>query len=237
MLVPGEPPMVPRVALAFVVLALLLGALAPAVAAPSPRDGAIAESLRTRRVQGVHFDDQPLDAVVTWLRVATGHNFHVKSAALAKANVDPAALRFTATLEDVTVETLLRILFEPHGLAVKVQGGVVFVTTKADAAGKPVTRLYGISHITYVKVDFIAPSMDLKPSGFTADEYEPERLVENDPLSTGDAVVELIKEIVPAEWDTEGWSIRGTDSYLVVRAPADVQARVQRALHVIAALK
>jgi hypothetical protein len=234
--------MVRRIASSLVLAALALavsaGATGPAFAGPAG-DVALAESLRTRRVQSVHFDDLPLEGVVKWLRVATGANFHVKTAALAKASIDPAELRFTMTVDDVTVATLLQLLLEPHGLAAKVEGNVVFITTKADASGKPVTRLYAISHITFTKIDFVAPAMDLRPSGYTpTEDYEPEKVVENDPLTTGDAVVELVKEIVATgEWDTEGWSIRGTDSYLVVRAPARVQSQIQRALHVIAALK
>jgi hypothetical protein len=170
--------------------------------------------------------------------VATGVNVHVKTAAMAKAGVDVGALRFSATLDDVTIGTMLKILLEPHALAAKVEGNVLFVTTKADAAGKPVTRMYGISHITFTKIDFMSPPMDLRPSDYTpSEEYVPEKVVENDPLTTGDAVVELVKDIVPGDWDAEGWAIRATDTYLVVRAPVAVQAQVGRALRVIAALK
>jgi hypothetical protein len=220
-------------------LGLPLVAALPVQAAPDARDAALAEALRTRRVSNVRFEEMPLDGVVKWLRVATGVNVHVKSAALAKAGIDVSALRFTVTLDDVTLATLLQVLLEPHDLAAKVEGNVLFVTTKADAAGKPVTRLYGISHITFTKIDFMAPAMDLRPSDYTpTEEYVPEKVVENDPLTSGDAVAELVKEIVaPGQWDAQGWTIRGTDSYLVVRAPLAVQAQVSRALHVIAALK
>jgi hypothetical protein len=242
-----RPASVPRAPFLLAVLSLSLVAsllfasfgVPLAEASPDARDVALAEALRTRRLHDVRFEETTLDGLVKWLRVATGVNVHVKTAALAKAGVDVSGLRFTATLDDVALETLLKLLLEPHGLAAKVEGNVLFVTTKADAAGKPVTRLHAISHITFTKIDFIAPAMDLRPSGYTpAEEYEPEKVVENDPLNTGEAVVELVKEIVaPGEWDTEGWSIRGTDSYLVVRAPARIQALVSRALHVIAALK
>jgi hypothetical protein len=210
-----------------------------ATAAPSARDAALATALGVKRVSRVKFDALPLKGVVQWLRVATGFNFHVKTAALQKANVDVDALTFTVELEDVTVRTLIEALFEPQGIYTKVDGNVIWLTTKAEAAGKPVTRIYGISHITWTKVDFIAPEINLRPSDFTpAEEYVPEQAVEGDPLTTGDGVVELIKEQVsPGEWDTEGWSIRATDRYVIVRAPLSVQREVMKALDVIAALK
>ena len=43
--------------------------------------------------------------------------------------------------------------------------------------------------------------------------------------------------MAPGEWDNDGWAIRATDRYLVIRAPASVQAQVDRALAQIASLK
>jgi hypothetical protein len=176
--------------------------------------------------------------VIQWVRTATGFNFLVKRGSIEKAGIDLSAVTFTLQLEKVSVWTLLTTLLEPHDLALKIQGNLILVTTKAEAAGKPYTRLYSIAHITWRKYDFIAPSLDLHPSGFVAEDYEPEVVVENDPLSSGDAVVELVKEIVcPEEWGTEGWNIRATDTYLVVRAPRKVHRDMERALAVIASLK
>jgi hypothetical protein len=219
------------------VLTFLAAAALPASAA-GEKDASLLQALKTRRVAQVVFKDHTLDQVVQWTRTATGFNYLVQTNELAKAGIDTTSLTFTLELEDVTVWALLETLFEPHGMAVKVEGNIVRITSKAAAAGKPITRLYGISHITWRKVDFIAPDVNLKPSGFTGEEYEPEVVVENDPLATGDAVAELVKDIVaPGEWDTEGWSIRATDSYLVIRAPRSVHARMDHALAVIASLK
>ncbi len=224
----------------------LLGALAlaptvapaPAQAAPSARAAQLAARLSSTRLKNVVWKDLAFKDAVTWLRTATGLNFFVNLGALAKENVDPAAISFTLELADVSVAQLLGVMLEPHGLAVRLHENIVFLTTKADAYGRLVTRVYGIAHLTWQKVDFVAPDINLRPSGFTGEDYEPEVVREDDPLTTGDAVAELLKEIVaPGEWATEGWSIRGSKTYLVVRAPATVQARIPRALDVIASLK
>lgn len=223
-------------------LAVLVGAgVAPraAVAAPSAaRAAALAQRLATTRLKNVVWKDLALKDVVTWLRTATGINFFVNQAALAKENIDASALSFTVELADVSVQSLLSVLLEPHGMAVRLHDNIVFLTTKADSYGRLVTRVYGVSHITWQKIDFIAPDIHLNPSGATGDDYEPEVVRDDDPLTTGDAVAEVLKEIVsPGEWGTEGWNIRSTRQYLVIRAPLSVHARIPRALDVIASMK
>lgn len=207
--------------------------------APKARQATLLRKLETRRLKNVRFEEVTLPDLVRWLRTATGQNFVIKHRALAKADIDPEDIRITLTLDDVTVATLLKLALEPYDLAAQVKGNVVYVTSRVDALGKPVTHLYWIAHITWTKVDFIAPEINLRPSDYApADEYEPERIVEDDPLSSGDAVAELLQELVaPGEWDNEGWSVRATDRYLVVRAPKAIHAKVDRALGMIASLK
>ena len=228
------------IALLLLLASGILGAsAAPAVAGPGGRAAALARKLKTQRLENVRFEDASLDDVLRWLRIATGANFVVKRTALAKAGSEPADVRATLILERVTPATPLHLVLEPHDLAATVKGNVVYVTTRADALGRPVTRIYAISHITWTKVDFIAPDINLRPSNWTPiDEYEPERVVEDDPLNSGDAVAELLQDLVaPGEWDNDGWSIRATDRYLVVRAPKSVHAKVNGALAQIASLK
>jgi hypothetical protein len=203
------------------------------------RAAALAARLRAQRLQSATFDAIGLPELLKWLRVATGRNFVLDRAALARADIEPDEVTFTAQLEDVSVATLLRLALEPRGLAAVVRGNVVVVTTHAASLGKPVTRMYGIQHITWTKVDFIAPDINLRPSDYTPlEEYEPERVVEDDPLATGDAVAELLQELVArGEWDNEGWRISATDRYLVIRAPRTVHARIPAALAVIAGMK
>jgi hypothetical protein len=216
--------------------------LAPAhaggTASSIPRGAALVEALKTKRLKRVEFKELALKDLVTWMRTATGWNFVVNHSALTKADIDASALSFTADFEDLAVGTLLDVLLEPVGMALRVHDNIVFLTSKADALGRPITRLYGISHITWTKIDFIAPDMQLLPSNAPVEDYEPEVVDESDPLASGDAVVELVKDLVAAgQWETDGWSIRATNQYMVVRAPASVHALIPRALDTIASLK
>ena len=220
-------------------LLLAVALLAPAPASAAPSDAALAARLQKQRIRTARFEQVSLPELVRWLRIATGSNFVLKQGALAKAGIEAKDITFTADLEDVTVATLLELALKPHDLRAVVRGNLVLITTRADSLGKPVTRLYGISHITYPKVDFIAPSLDLRPSDYVPpDEYEPERLVEDDPLADPEAVAELVRELVAAgEWENEGWSIRATSRHLVVRAPRWVHRHMPRVLAAIASLK
>ena len=217
-----------------------LPALSTAQADPTAKDAALVATLRKQRLTHVEFKETNLQGIVEWIRVATSKNIVIKVAALAKADIAWEDLTWTVELRDVSVWSFLEdVIAQPHGMALKVTGNIVFITSKADSYGKPVTRLYGISHITWTKTDFYGPSLDLKPSGFTPDEYEPEKVVEDDPLTTGDAVAELLKELLlPSAWEAnDDWNIRATDRYLVIRAPVAVHSLVPRALDKIASMK
>ncbi len=222
------------------VLATLVAASGSLQAAPDRLEGrALIRAIEVQRIATVRFEEASLDAVVRWLRVATGRNLHVDHAALAKADVDVDALRFTATLADVTVANLMRLMFEPRGISVVARRNVLVLTSARASRGRPITRIYGIADLTWRKTDFVAPSMDLRPSGtLQIEEVEPE--VPADDLLTGpDVVIELLKQLVePAGWDANpDWAISGTQRYLVVRAPIDVHQQIPHALSRIAAIK
>ena len=215
-----------------------VGAASAASPSTSPRGPALVAALKTKRLKRVEFKELSLKDLTNWLRIATGWNVLPNHAALAKAGIDATALSFTADFEYLSVATLLDVLLEPLEMAVRVHENLIFLTTKADAQGRLITRVYGISHITWQKIDFIAPQVHLNPSGAIADEYEPEVVDESDPLANGEAVAELLKDIVaPGEWDSEGWSMRATNTYVVIRAPVAVHAKIPGALDTISSLK
>jgi hypothetical protein len=222
---------------ALLVLAPLLSSVVPASAGDAEKAVALAQALKTKRVKNVKFEGAKLDEVVKWLRVATGFNYVVKRDVLAKAGIDPETVTAKLELSDVTIATLLELVLEPHGLVTKIEGNVVFVTTKADALGKPVVVLHPISHITWQKTDFHGSKLDLHPSDYTPEEEPSEVLVEDDPLTDPAYVVELVKTLVDAPWETEGWAISATKTVLTCRAPREIQLRVVRALVIVASLK
>ncbi len=229
----------------FAIVVLVAALIVPAAAltasgAPSSKDLALLATLRKQRLTKIEFKETDLKGIVKWLRIATSKNILIKKASLAKAGVEWEDLRWTVQLEKVTVWTFLsEVVCKPHGMAVKVKGNIVFVTSKADSYGKAVTKLYGISHITWTKTDFIAPEINLTPSGFTGDEYEPEIVREDDPLNNGDAVADLIKELIlPKGWENnDDWTIKASNTYLIIRAPKSVHRLIPRALAKIASMK
>lgn len=228
-----------------IILLLALAVLLPAAALDADAGSkakarALTLQLKKQRLSKVQFKETSLKDVVKWLRIATSKNIVIKRAPLAKAGVEWEDITYTVSLEKVSVWTFMEeVIAKPHDMALKVSGNILFLTSKADSYGKPITRMYAISHITWTKVDFIGPNINLKPSGFTEDEYEPEVIVEDDPLNSGDAVAELLREIlVPKLWEAnDGWNIRATNRYLVIRAPKAVHAYVPRTLSKIAAMK
>ncbi|MDJ0974279.1 MAG: hypothetical protein QNJ98_07460 [Planctomycetota bacterium] len=227
-----------RTALVLAVLALTF-AVAPAADAGS-KTAALVAKVKQTRLSKVRFEETKLVDVVKWLRVATGMNFHIKKATLIKAGIELDDIVVTATLDKVKLSTFLEIVLETHDLGVKIKGNVIYITTKKDTYGKPVSRIYGISHITWTKTNFHGPEMNLNPSGETFDEeYTPEVVDEDDPLTSGDAVIELVKELTGlALWeDNDDWSISGTDTYMVVKAPKSIQLKVMKAMRVVSALK
>jgi len=228
---------------AAVLLSLAAAGPAPldsAEAGSLAKDAALLRSLKKQRLSQVTFKEASLKDIVKWLRVATSKNIIIKRAALTKAGIEWADLAYSVELKNVSVWTFMdSILTKPYEMGLKIKGNIVFITSKMDTYGKPVTKMYGITHITYTKTDFYGPEINLNPSGFTEEEYEPEKIVEDDPLNNGDAVAELLREILmPKGWEeNDDWTIRATDRYLVIRAPKAVHALVPRALGKIASMK
>lgn len=203
-----------------------------------PRGAALVAALRSTRLAQVELEDVGLERLLAWLRTATGWNWALDRKALAEAGIDPALVRVSAHVEDIAIATLLDVLLEAHGLALRVHDTLVWVTTKAAAEGPLLTRLYSITHLTWAKVDFPGPDISLRPDGAGADVVPAEEVVEDDGLATGEQVVEMVQRLVePGRWGNDGWEMRATQRDLVVRAPAAVQARVLRVLAMLQAIK
>lgn len=240
-----------RFALPSLVAALLLApALAPGKAASlRAAQGGVLErraqellaGLASKRLGHVKFENADLESILTQLRASTGWNFVLKRHVLVKAGIDLDAIRSNLDLDDVSVGVVLLLVLEPHGLVAKVEDNVVFVTTKADAAGPPVFALYDVRHLTWQKTDFRGPDLDLRPSGYVESDDRPlygdETPVDDDPFLDPQHLVDLVKEMVDGTWDAEGWSITATKTFLAVKAPRAVQRRVAAAISRMAELK
>ena len=203
------------------------------------RTAQLVQAIKRQHLNTVKFKDATLKEVVDWLRIVTAKNYVIKYTALAKADVDLESIRYTFTLSNVKLTSFLSMILKPHDMAAVVKGNVIYITSKADSYGRLLTRMYSIAHITYTKTDFIAPQIHLNPSGFVEEEYEPEVVRDDDPLAEGEAVADLIKQMVlPKGWEAnDNWNISATKTYLVVRAPKAVHARMSRALAMISSMK
>lgn len=203
-----------------------------------PRGEALRTALRTTRLARVELEDLPLPALVRWLRTATGWAWALDARALAEAGIDADTVRVSARLDDVSVRTLLDVVLEAHGLALRVQDTLVWITTRAAAEGPLLTRRYGLAHLLWVKVDFPGPQVGLRPEGGAAPVTVPEMPVPGDALASPEQVLDLVQRLVaPGRWDEAGWSLRATARDLVVRAPAAVHAQVVRVLRMLEAVK
>ncbi len=231
-----------RVALASTLLLGLLSLARDAVAGPIERRAAeTLAGVANKRIGRVKFENADLDAIVTRLRISTGFNFFIKRHVIEKAGIDLAAIRSNLDLDDVTVGLVLLVVLEPLGLVAKLEDNVIFITTKADALGPPVFRLYDIRHLTWQKTDFHGSDLDLHPSGYVEPEgrsqFGGETPVEDDPFLDPQHIVDLVKEMVDGTWDAEGWSITATKHFIAVKAPRRVQRRVLDAIDRMAELK
>ena len=230
-----------RVRVAVLALGLLLVApsIAPRdVSAATPSGAALVRALATRRLSNVKFDDTKLEGVLTYLRVATGWNFVLKRAPIAKEGIDLDTVTAKFALDDVSVATVLELVLEPCKLVAVVRDNIIYVTTKADALGKPVLVLYPITQLTWQKTDFRGPDLDLHPSGYVVpDAVEPESPVEDDPFLDPQHIVDLVKEMVDTTWDADGWSITATKQHLIVKAPRSIQRQVAKVIAVMEGMK
>ncbi len=119
--------------LLFVALALALllpAASLTASASPLAKALALATSLKKQRLTRIEFKETNLKGIVKWLRIATSKNILIKQAKLAKDGVEWQDLTWTVELEKVTVWTFLsEVVCKPHGMAVKIKGNIVFITS------------------------------------------------------------------------------------------------------------
>lgn len=201
------------------------------------RAAELTAGLGTRRLLSVKFDGASLTQIIDYLRIATGWNFVIKYAPIQKEGIDVATIHATLDLDDVPVGLVLELVLEPNKLAAKVIGNIVFITTKADAMGKPVFCMFPLSQLTWQKIDFHGPDIDLHPSDYTPIEDTPEVVVEDDPFLDPQHIVDLVKEMVDAPWDSEGWSISATKQFMTVKAPRSVLRQVAVAIGMMSAMK
>ncbi len=206
---------------------------APARPAPTPLPRSLEEALRlldARRLS-VQFDDVPLPDAVRHLATLTGMNILVGPALLRDGGAD---LRVRMRLRDVTARAAMEFLVESGGLGLRVERGILLVTTRKDALGRPVLRLYSVASLTMPIRDFPAPDLMLRPAGS-------ERVVEEETpvkpaFSDADDILALIKDTTGAgTWADDGISASVMRDWIVVKQYPGVQREIARLLDLLRA--
>ncbi len=206
----------------------------PLVQRPAPRS--LEEARRRLDAQrvSVDFREMELADVVAFVARVAGFNVIV-APELQRDGLD-ALPHLTMKLERVSLLQVVDLTLRFTDTALAFDGGILRVTTKAAARGKPVLRIYPIGELTAPLMNFPGPDINLHPSGA---EFEDEEVSEvENPFADGDKVAEMVKEYVAADtWDDEGVSIAVLKDKLVVRQYPKVQREIARFLALLRAAR
>ena len=116
--------------------------------------------------------------------------------------------------------------------------GILQVTTKEDARGKPVLRIYSIADLTFKLRDFPGPDLQLKPSGSQFELMEEEIADREDPFEDPQFIIDIIQANVdPESWDQDDVSITSTRNALIVKQSPSVHRKIARLLILLRAAK
>jgi hypothetical protein len=195
--------------------------------ARSPRSKREALHFLDQVAVSVNFDDTSLAAALSYLSVVTGVNI-VVGPALRKEG-DPDLIRVSLRLTKVSARQVLELLAEGKDLGIGFQSGVLTVTTRKEARGKPVLRLYALGDMLMPIRDFPAPDLMLHPAG-AEKKVEPE--TETKPaFGEADEVLRMVKENTGAgTWDDGDVSASVMHDWLVVRQYEEVHAEIGKLL-------
>ncbi|MFQ5844432.1 MAG: STN domain-containing protein [Planctomycetota bacterium] len=176
-----------------------------------------------------------LEAFVDYCRKASGLNFVVRKHVIRK-EIDLDAIEITIRLRNVSLADALRLVLEQHGLAAVVRRNIVTITTRRDARGKPVLRIYEVAEIVMPIRDFPAPDINLYPSSYEPPEPpEPEQHVAVD---TTDELAELLHQFTGKDtWEDEGIQLMVFRRHLVIRQYPGVHREIARFLALVRTLR
>ena len=210
-------------------VALLL--VAPALAGPdAPRKKArsIANILTTRKIS-VDFKKATLDQFVKFIRTATGINIVVKKARIEKDGGDVDAIEIALEVKNVKVIDALKLALQGHELGLKVKGNILYITSKKDALGKPVLRIYSVAHLLVPLRDFPARDMNVYPSNYEPPEAEEPEIVQT--YESSEELAELVRSFTGKDtWEDEGIAIHVFRKHLFIRTYPRVHREVARLL-------
>ncbi len=199
----------------------------PVSPARSPRSKREALRFLDQVAVSVNFDDASLADALSYLAVLTGVNI-VVGPALRKEG-DPDLIRVSLRLTKVSALQVLELIAEGKDLGIGFQSGVLTVTTRKEARGKPVLRLYALGDMFMPIRDFPAPDLMLHPAGA---ERKVEEETETKPaFGDADEVLRMVKEHTGAgTWEDGDVSASVMHDWLVVRQYEEVHAEIGKLL-------
>ncbi len=197
---------------------------------PAPRSLAEAARRLDRIRVDVEFHEASFQRVVEHIGgVAT---FNVIIAPALQADGLEGVSPITLKLKQVTLKQVTELVAKITGTSLKLRNRILQFTTKKDARGKPVLRIYSVAVLTAPIRNFPGPDLNLRPSG---SEFEPEEstLVENS-FEDPERIVEMIRELVAEDtWEDDDVSIAVMNGKLIVRQYRGVHRKIARLLAVL----
>ena len=199
------------------------------VRATRTRTGSVRNLLASRVLPRVKFEKASLEKFVKYIRVSSGINIVVNKGRIDKDGGDVDAIEITLDVRNVTVGQALVLALEGLDLGFKIKGNVLIITSKKDALGKPVLKIYSVAHLLIPIRDFPAPDLNIYPSN-----YEPPEPPEPEILQTyesSEELAELIRNFTGADtWENEGVSIHVFRRHLFIRTYPAVHREIARLL-------
>ena len=188
----------------------------------------VANVLETRRLS-VKLEKATLKQFVDYVRAATGLNIVVNKARIDKDGGDVESIEITLDVKDVKVSDALKLALQPHDLGMTVKGNVLLITSKKDARGKPVLKIYSVAHLLVQIRDFPAPDVNIYPSNYEPPE-PPEPEVQQT-YESSEELAELIRQFTGREtWEDEGVNLTVFRKHLFIRTYPKVHTEIARFL-------
>jgi hypothetical protein len=197
-------------------------------AGAAERAESISNLLRSRRLT-VKFEKATLDQFIDHLRGATGINIFVYKARMQKDGVDPDAIQIDLDVKDVSAGELLDLAFAGLDVGFRIQGNILILTSKKDARGKPVLRIYSVAHLLVPIRDFPGQDMNVYPSNYQPPEPPEPEVTQT--YESSEELAELVRRFTgEGTWEDEGVRITVFRNHLFIRTYPAVHAEIQRFL-------
>jgi hypothetical protein len=194
---------------------------------PAPRSKKEALKFLERTTISVDFDGTPLADAVAHVSALAEVNILIGPALRAEGGLD--ARKVTLRLRKVTTRQALEFVAGGQDLGIGFVSGVLTVTTRKEARGKPVLRLHALGDLLMPLTDFPAPDLVLRPAG--AERVVGEETSRKPAFGDADEAIDLIRRTVgEGTWEEEGVSLSVMGEFLVVNQYEEFQDEVGRLL-------